>query len=311
LFDSKETYINDFTFNQIDPIEDIFCELSFNIYNIKSISFSYNHLILIILLPCQKNREAKFILNLKKNFVLEEKNNQLLLEYEKIIKNQKKNLKKKDLKIKSLKDKISNLENKISYLESIINNEKNKNLDSFNNNGENKIIESIINIGENKEQVISEDERIEKLKKLIGRKCNLELLYQMTKDGSLCSTFHNKVDNKGPTITLFESEDGYKFGGYTSQSFQTGKKWIKDPDSFLFNFYNLKKFPIKNKNCNAIYLGSRDIYGPQFSDILINLSGIKIGEIKVGNYIRKAEDLSKSGNIFKNNDVYIYKVEFI
>ena len=86
--DSKETYINDFTFNQIikinkyflmcDSIEDIFCELSCNIYNIKSISFSYNHLILIILLPCQKNSEAKFILNLKKNFVLEEKNNQLL-----------------------------------------------------------------------------------------------------------------------------------------------------------------------------------------------------------------------------------------
>ena len=319
--DSKQTFINEFTFEQIikinkyflmcDSIEDIFCELSSNICNVNNISFSYNYLILTILLPCQKNKEAKFILNLNKNFVSDEKNNQLLLEYDKIIKNQKKNLKKKDSKIKSLKDKISNLENKILYLESIINSRKNKDLDSFNNNGENKINESIINIGENKEKVISEEERIEKLKKLMGRKCNLKLLYQMTKDGSSCSTFHSKVDNKGPTMTLFETEDGYKFGGYTSQSFQIGKKWIKDPDSFLFNFCNLNKFPIKNKNCNAIYFGSKDIYGPQFNNILVNRSGIKIGEIRVGNFIRKIEDLSKNGHVFRNNDDYIYKVEFI
>ena len=131
--------------------------------------------------------------------------------------------------IKLLKDKISILEKKISFLESIING------------------------GDNKEQVFCEDERIKKLKKLIERKCNLKLLYQMTRDGSSYSTFHDKVDNKGPTITLFESEDGYKFGGYTSQSFQTDNKWIKDSDSFLFNFTNLNKFSIKNKNYDAIF----------------------------------------------------------
>ena len=103
--DSKQTYINEFTFQQIkkinkyflmcDSIEDIFCEISSNIYNINNISLSYSYLILSILLPCQKNKEAKFILNLKKNFVAEEKNNQLILEHDKTIKNLKKKLKKK------------------------------------------------------------------------------------------------------------------------------------------------------------------------------------------------------------------------
>lgn len=133
----------------------------------------------------------------------------------------------------------------------------------------------------------------------------------MTKDGSSCSTFHDKVDNKGPTITLFESEDGYKFGGYTSQSFQTGDKWIKDSDSFLFNFTNLNKFPIKNKNSYAIFLGSRTEHGPEFWDILVNCSDIKIGEIRVSNFINKKEDLKGGEANFKNNDVFVYKVEFI
>ena len=264
--DSKQTYINEFTIEKIteinkyflmcDSIEDIFCELSNNISNIKNISFSNNNLILIILLPCQKNKEAKFILNIKNNSMSENAYNQLLLEHDKIIKEQ-------NIEIKLLKDKILTLEKKISLLE------------------------SFMNIDENKEKDFFEDERIKKLKKLIERKCHLKLLYQMTKDGSSCSTFHDKVDNKGPTITLFESEDGYKFGGYTSQSFQTDSKWIKDSDSFLFNFSNLKKFPIKKKDNDAIFLGSRTQYGPEFFDILVNSSDIKIGQIRVEHFKAK------------------------
>ena len=54
----------------------------------------------------------------------------------------------------------------------------------------------------------------------------------MKRDGNKGSTFHEKVDKQGPTITLFETEDGYKFGGYTSKSFKIGSSWIKDSDSF-------------------------------------------------------------------------------
>ena len=133
----------------------------------------------------------------------------------------------------------------------------------------------------------------------------------MTKDGSSCSTFHEKVDNKGPTIILFESEDGYKFGGYTSQSFGQEGYWAKDNDSFLFNFINLNKYPIKNTNYEAIFRGEKSDYGPEFYDILNNSSDIKKGSIRVNHYINKQEDL-KGGDIdFINKEVLVYKVNFL
>ena len=133
----------------------------------------------------------------------------------------------------------------------------------------------------------------------------------METDGNLCETFHKKVDNQGPTITLFETEDGYKFGGYTSKSFNNkGNIWIKDSDSFLFNFLNNKIFPIKNPNYEAIFLDNTN-YGPEFYDILNNCGDIKIGAIRTGNFINKIEDLKGGDSKFISKNVSVYKVEFI
>ena len=197
--------------------------------------------------------------------------NEKINEQEKIIANQ-------DKEIKLLKERTTNLENKISFLyEKLITNE---------------------------------NEKTVKLKQLIGRKCQLQLLYQMKRDGNSCSVFHEKVDNQGPTITLFETEDGYKFGGYTSKSFKIASNWIPDPDSFLFNFITLKKFPIKNKDHDAIFLGSKNEYGPEFFDILINSFNTSKGIIREEAYIDNFNDLKGGDYHFNNNDVLVYKVIF-
>ena len=46
-------------------------------------------------------------------------------------------------------------------------------------------------------------------------KINGELLYRMSRDGDKISKFHELCDNKGPTLTLFETKDGNKGGIYT------------------------------------------------------------------------------------------------
>ena len=206
--DKKQSYENEFTSNEItkinryflmcETIKDINDELSSHLNDQTKIEFKDKMLALKVILPSQKNNEADFMLKLKKKSLEEEVNylNERINEQEKIINEQKIIISNQGNDIKTLKDKISNLENKISNFENIFNSSK-----------------------------------ILKLKQLIGRNCNLTLLYQMTKDGSQCSTFHDKVDNQGPTITLFESEDGYKFGGYTSKSFNQESTWIKDCDS--------------------------------------------------------------------------------
>ena len=44
----------------------------------------------------------------------------------------------------------------------------------------------------------------------------MELLYRGTRDGMSANAFHNRCNNKGPTISLFKNENGYIFGGYAS-----------------------------------------------------------------------------------------------
>ena len=273
-----------------ETIQDISDEISSHLNELTKIEYKDKMLILKIILPSQKNNEANFILKIKEKSLEEEIGylNERINEQEKIINEQNIKINNQGSDIKILKDKISNLENKIYNFEKIFNNSKNK-IEINNNN----------------------DEKIRKLKQLIGRNCNLVLLYQMTKDGNLCSTFHEKVDNQGPTITLFETEDGYKFGGYTSKSFEQKGGWILDCDSFLFNFINLNQYPIKNKGYEAIFRGDKNFYGPEFYDILNNSGDIKKGQIRVEHYINRQEDLKGGDSNFINKEVFVYKVNFL
>ena len=95
---------------------------------------------------------------------------------------------------------------------------------------------------------------------------NMELLYRGTKDGMSADSFHNKCDNKGPTINLFKHEKGYIFGGYSSIDWQGSGGSKSAPDSFLFtltNIYELEptKFPNSDSNYSIYYNSS---YGPTF-----------------------------------------------
>lgn len=44
---------------------------------------------------------------------------------------------------------------------------------------------------------------------------NVELLYRASEHGFTYSAFHDKCDNKGPTISLIKSEHEKVFGGFT------------------------------------------------------------------------------------------------
>ena len=120
--------------------------------------------------------------------------------------------------------------------------------------------------------ILNESERgnefLEKLYEWIG--CNkMELLYRGTRDGSRSNIFHNKCDNKGPTIILCKNEKDNIFGGYSSISWTTNAGYKSANGSFLFTLTNIHntpptKFPnTQNENC-AVYHHSG--YGPTFGD---------------------------------------------
>ena len=78
----------------------------------------------------------------------------------------------------------------------------------------------------------------------------MELLYRGTRDGCKCDIFHNKCDNKCPTIVLCKNEKNNIFGGYLSISWTSKVGYHNANGSFIFtltNIYNTvpTKFPMK------------------------------------------------------------------
>ena len=47
-------------------------------------------------------------------------------------------------------------------------------------------------------------------------KIKFNLLYQVSRDGDITSSFHYEVKDKAPTFTLVKTKSGYKYGAYTS-----------------------------------------------------------------------------------------------
>jgi len=91
------------------------------------------------------------------------------------------------------------------------------------------------------------------------------LLYKASRDGFDATDFHHKCDNKGPTLTLIQvKKEGYLFGGFTSQSWDSTNSAKSDPNAFLFTLTNPHsipptKYPIQSSmasqaiSCSALY----------------------------------------------------------
>ena len=96
----------------------------------------------------------------------------------------------------------------------------------------------------------------------------MQLLYRVTRDGCQPKKFHDKCDNKRPTITIYQNEK-WIFGGYNSNSWTSNDKWNSSSDCFIFslvNIYNIEptKFPKNNNDKYAVYDGPN--YGPLFGN---------------------------------------------
>jgi len=93
------------------------------------------------------------------------------------------------------------------------------------------------------------------------------LLYSATRDGCSATTFHQKCDNQGATVTVLYNPQGSVYGGYTGQSWNSNTgTYTKDQTAFIFqlNFSGKgqrTKFPVVSSNY-AIY--SENTVGPTF-----------------------------------------------
>jgi len=114
-----------------------------------------------------------------------------------------------------------------------------------------------------------EKELLKKIYEWSGYK-KMELIYRGTKDGKTCNDFHNKCDNKGPTICLYKSEKGYIFGGYAPISWTSSDGFQKHNDSFIFTLTNIYDKPTKFPHIEGQCIVCHAInHGPSFEDFCI------------------------------------------
>ena len=89
------------------------------------------------------------------------------------------------------------------------------------------------------------------------------LLYKATRDGDSSMNFHNKCDNKGATLTLVKTVEGWIFGGYTTNDWKSGvNHYEKCKDVFIFSLTLRKKYTIRYEGSNVIV--NLDFKGPTF-----------------------------------------------
>uniref|UniRef100_A0A3Q2D3K7 Interferon-induced protein 44-like n=2 Tax=Cyprinodon variegatus TaxID=28743 RepID=A0A3Q2D3K7_CYPVA len=102
----------------------------------------------------------------------------------------------------------------------------------------------------------------------------LNLLYKATVHGFTGAAFHQRCDNRSPTVSVGYNASGYVFGGYTSQSFSQSGHYVSDSRAFLFSFTGgkLKKYPVISAHHAVRMIGNS---GPYFGDSLVLVDGSK------------------------------------
>ena len=121
-----------------------------------------------------------------------------------------------------------------------------------------------------KSSKLANDQFITTLKKFVEEYKPIlrsKLIYRASVDGFHSSNFHQKCDNISNTVTIIRSNNGYVFGGFTTQTWEGSDTYKKDDNAFIFSLINAEnnpqKFLIKTaSNGSAIYCNSR--YGPTF-----------------------------------------------
>ena len=99
---------------------------------------------------------------------------------------------------------------------------------------------------------------------LFKHKINLRMLYRGSRENFSASKFHLYCDDKGPTIVLCKSKNGFIFGGYASKSWESPEKFksVEAAASFLFSLTFRTKHEIYKNPLHALYFDKS--YGPIF-----------------------------------------------
>jgi hypothetical protein len=94
-----------------------------------------------------------------------------------------------------------------------------------------------------------------------------KLLYKASEDGFAAADFHKICDDKGPTLTIIRSKNGYLFGGYAPLSWDsTTKRYKEHTEGFIFTLTNPHNIPPTKYPLiiHSYAISCNPSYGPTF-----------------------------------------------
>ena len=90
----------------------------------------------------------------------------------------------------------------------------------------------------------------------------IKKIYQATVDGGDSDIFHKKCDNIPNTLVLYKTKGNRRFGGFASQSWNTGGDSLTDEKCFLFSLDKKKIYLPKN---DYFQIANYSFDGPSFT----------------------------------------------
>ena len=167
----------------------------------------------------------------------------------------------------------------------------------------------------NDSNILTAQKDKEKMLDFLNKKFkSFELIYRGTRDGDSAKNFHQKCDNRGPTLTLCKEKDGKIFGGYTEANWDSDNRHEKsDKEAFIFSITNNKKIKTKN-NENSIEC-NKD-YGPVFGfggDLTIVDNFLEKGSnmwTEQKTYFDKKYEITNGERCFVLEELEVYLIQF-
>ena len=166
-----------------------------------------------------------------------------------------------------------------------------------------------------KGDIIQDVKELELLSRKISgnnRKIIFNLLYKASIDSDKAEVFHKKCNSAKSTLVLVKSENGKRFGGFTSKDWNGDSIEKKDNNAFVFSFDKMKIYDIIP---GEYAIGCYPKYGPVFLGCQIRLYDEFFTQggttFEKGMNYSTTEDYELTGGLKKYNvkEVEVYSIE--
>ncbi|KAM3620645.1 uncharacterized protein V6R79_026409 [Siganus canaliculatus] len=133
----------------------------------------------------------------------------------------------------------------------------------------------------------------------------LKLLYKASVHGFTGAAFHQRCDNRSPTVSVGYNYSDFVFGGFTKQPFSQSEQYVHDDQAFLFSFSgeNLRKHPVTSAAVKR--MGTR---GPQFGRAVCGYDDYRLDEQEFDRLSIHYKSYEASANRSGSTTVHKYPV---